>query len=155
MGQVSTLYGIGTLLYSSSRWSQPIFHKVVMKGRQHLEYHRWQLILRPKYMLQACLKSSLGKLYGQHWDLIKQYEESLSKMLHDILEDDHIHWHPPLIRQCTKLRPCCRSIRIFDLFCNCMRFPWNICNRCGMQKEHTFTSDTWSFTSLVLACVLK
>ena len=33
------------------------------------------------------LKSSLRKFYG---DLTKQYEVPLSRMLHDILDDDHI-----------------------------------------------------------------
>ena len=31
-------------------------------------------------------------------DLIKHYEVLLSRMLHDILDDDHIQWHPPLVR---------------------------------------------------------
>ena len=43
------------------------------------------------------LKSSLRKLYGRYGDLIKQYEVPLSRMLHSILEDDHIQWHPPQI----------------------------------------------------------
>ena len=34
-------------------------------------------------------------------DLIKQYEVPLSRMLHDILDDDHLQWHPPLIRHYT------------------------------------------------------
>ena len=36
------------------------------------------------------LKSSLRKLYGRYGDLTKQYEVPLSRMLHDILDDDHI-----------------------------------------------------------------
>ena len=36
------------------------------------------------------LKSSLRKFYGRYGDLTKQYEAPLSRMLHDILEDDHI-----------------------------------------------------------------
>ena len=43
------------------------------------------------------LRSSLRKFYGQYGDLIKQYEVPFSRMLHDILEDDHIQWHAPLI----------------------------------------------------------
>ena len=43
------------------------------------------------------LKSSLRKFYGRYGDLTKQYEVPLSRMLHDILDDDHIQWHPPLI----------------------------------------------------------
>ena len=47
------------------------------------------------------LKSSLRKFYGQYGDLTKQYEAPLSRMLHDILDDDHIQWHPPLIGHYT------------------------------------------------------
>ena len=47
------------------------------------------------------LKSSLRKFYGRYGDLIKQYEVLLSRMLNDILDDDHIQWHRPLIRHNT------------------------------------------------------
>ena len=36
------------------------------------------------------LRSSLRKFYGRYGDLIKQYEAPLSRMLHDIPDDDHI-----------------------------------------------------------------
>ena len=36
------------------------------------------------------LRSSLRKFYGRYGNLIKQYEVPLSRMLHDILDDDHI-----------------------------------------------------------------
>ena len=36
------------------------------------------------------LKSSLRKFYGRYGDLTKQYEVPLSRILHDILDDDHI-----------------------------------------------------------------
>ena len=32
----------------------------------------------------------IRKFYGRYGDLIKQYEVSLSRMLHDILDDDHL-----------------------------------------------------------------
>ena len=47
------------------------------------------------------LKSSIRKFYGRYGDLAKQYEVPLSRMLHDILEEDHIQWHPHLIRHYT------------------------------------------------------
>ena len=50
------------------------------------------------------LKSSLRKFYGRYGDLIKNYEVSLSQMLHDILGHDHIQWHPQSIRHYTNLR---------------------------------------------------
>ena len=51
------------------------------------------------------LKSSLRKFYGRYEDLTKQYEVPLSRMLHDILDDDHIQWHPPLIGHYTNFWP--------------------------------------------------
>ena len=51
------------------------------------------------------LRSSLRKLYGRYGDLIKQYEVHLSRMLHDILDDGHLQWHPPLIRHYTNFWP--------------------------------------------------
>ena len=36
------------------------------------------------------LRSSLRKFYGRYGDLIKQYEVPLSRMLHDILDDDRL-----------------------------------------------------------------
>ena len=44
------------------------------------------------------LRSSLGKFYGRYGDLIKQYEAPLSRMLQDILDNDHLQGHPPLTR---------------------------------------------------------
>ena len=46
-------------------------------------------LLRQGYVMER-LKSSLRKFYGRYGDLIKHYEVSLSKMLHDILGHDHI-----------------------------------------------------------------
>ena len=60
-------------------------------------------LLGQGYVMER-LKSSLGKFYGRYGDLIKNYEVSLSQMLHDILGHDHIQWHPQLIRHYTNLR---------------------------------------------------
>ena len=46
-------------------------------------------LLGQGYVLER-LKSSLRKFYGRYGDLIKHYEVSHSKMLHDILGHDHI-----------------------------------------------------------------
>ena len=54
-------------------------------------------LLGQGYVMER-LKSSLRKFYGRYGDLIKQYEVSLSQMLHDILGHDHIQWHTQLIR---------------------------------------------------------
>ena len=52
------------------------------------------------------LRSSLRKFYGRNRDLIKQYEVPLSRILHEILDDDHIQWHPQLIRHYKNFWPC-------------------------------------------------
>ena len=51
------------------------------------------------------LKSSLRKFYCRYGDLTKQFEVPLSRMLHIILEDNHIQWHPPLMRHNTNFWP--------------------------------------------------
>ena len=51
------------------------------------------------------LRSSLRKFYGRYGDLIKQYGVPISRMLHDILDDGHLQWHPPLIRHYTNFWP--------------------------------------------------
>ena len=69
------------------------------------------------------LKSSLMKFYGRYGDLTKQYEVPLSRMLHDILEDDHLQWHPPLMRHYTNFLPFTDLDLIieFDILPNCVR----------------------------------
>ena len=51
------------------------------------------------------LKSSLRKFYGRYVDLIKQYEVSLSQMLNDILQPDHIQRQPPTDQTLYRTRP--------------------------------------------------
>ena len=53
-------------------------------------------LLEQEYVKER-LKSSLRKVCGR--DLIKQYEVTFSRMLHNILEVYHIQWHLTLIRQ--------------------------------------------------------
>ena len=55
-------------------------------------------------------KSCLEKLCGRNRDLLKQYYVPFSQMLHDIMDDDHVQWHPPLIRHYNILRPCYRIL---------------------------------------------
>ena len=61
------------------------------------------------------LRSSLRKFYGRYGDLIKQYDVPLSRMLHDILDDDHLQWHPPLIRHYTNFWPYCWSLPYYRI----------------------------------------
>ena len=71
------------------------------------------------------LRSSLRKFYGRYGDLTKQYKVPLSQMLHDILEDNHIQWHPLLMRHYTDCWPFTDLdlITEFDFLPNCARFP--------------------------------
>ena len=66
--------------------------------------------LSNKFLMQGYVKkrlrSSVRQFYGRYGDLIKQYEVPLSRMLHDILDDDHIQWHPPLIRHYINFWSC-------------------------------------------------
>ena len=101
--------------------------------------------------VKDCLKSSLGKFYCRYGDLTKQYEVPLSRMLHDILEDNHIQWHPPLMRHYTNFLP----FTNLDLIIEFDFLP----NFCEVSIQHlqqrTLTPpDTWSFPTLGLACVL-
>ena len=43
----------------------------------------------------------IQKFYGRYGDLTNNIWDPLSRMLHDILDDDHIQWHPQLIRHYT------------------------------------------------------
>ena len=88
------------------------------------------------------LKSFLRKFFGRYGDLAKQYEVRLFRMFYDILEDDHIRWHPPWTRHYTNLWPFTdlNLITEFDFLPNCVEFPWNICNGCGMPTEDAYSS---------------
>ena len=56
-------------------------------------YSEGSAILGQGYVKER-LTSSQRKFYGLYGD---QYEVPLYRMLHDILDDDHIQWHPPFI----------------------------------------------------------
>ena len=71
------------------------------------------------------LRSSLRKFYGRYRDFIKQYEVPLSRMLHNILDDDHLQLHPLLIRHYTNCWPYDWSGPYYRIWLlpNCERFP--------------------------------
>ena len=54
--------------------------------------------LRGQRCVRERLKSSLSKFYGRYGDIIRRYEVSFYRVLHNILGNDHIKWHPHLIR---------------------------------------------------------
>ena len=102
------------------------------------------------------LKSSLRKFYGRYGDLTKQYEVPLSRMLHDILDDDHIQWHPPLIGHYTIFWP----LLIWTLLPNLtfylivQGFHRTYATGAACQQRTLTPPDTWSCPTLGLACVL-
>ena len=107
-------------------------------------------------MSRNVLKSSLRKFYGRYWDLTKQYEVPLSRMLHDILDDDHIQWHPPLIGHYTNFWP----LLIWTLLPNLtfylivQGFHRTYVTGAACQQRTLTPPDTWSCPTLGLACVL-
>ena len=102
------------------------------------------------------LKSSLRKFYGRYGDLTKQYEVPLSRMLHDILDDNHIQWHPPLIGHYTNFWP----LLIWTLLPNLtfylivQGFHRTYATGAACQQRTLTPPDTWSCPTLGLACVL-
>ena len=102
------------------------------------------------------LKSSLRKFYGRYGDLTKQYEVPLSRMLHDILDDDHIQWHPTLIEHYTSFWP----LLIWTLLPNLtfylivQGFHRTYATGVACQQRTLTPPDTWSCPTLGLACVL-
>ena len=89
-------------------------------------------------------------------DLTKQYEVPLSRMLHDILDDDHIQWHPPLIGHYTNFLP----LLIWTLLPNMtfylivQGFDRTYATGGACQQRTLTPLDTWSCPTLGLACVL-
>ena len=71
------------------------------------------------------LKSSLRKFYGRYGDLTKQYEVPLSRMLHDILDDDHYTVTPSIDRTLHQFLTIIDLdlITEFDFLPSCTRFP--------------------------------
>ena len=102
------------------------------------------------------LKSSLRKFYGRCGDLTKQYEVPLSRMLHDILDDDHIQWQPPLIGHYTNFWP----LPIWTLLPNLtfylivQGFHRTYATGAACQQRTLTPPDTLSCPTLGLACVL-
>ena len=83
------------------------------------------------------------------------YEVPLSRMLHDILDDDHIQWHPTLIGHYTNFWP----LLIWTLLPNLtfylivQGFHRTYATGAACQQR-TLTPDTWFCPTLGLACVL-
>ena len=103
------------------------------------------------------LRSSLRKFYGRYGDLIKQYEVPLSRMLHNILDDDHLQWHPSLIRHFTNFLT---LLLIWTLLSNltfylfARGFHRTFATGAAYQQRTLTLPDTWSCPTLGLASVL-
>ena len=71
------------------------------------------------------LTSSLRKFYGRYGDLTKQYEVPISRMLHVILDDDHITVTPSIDNTLHQFLTVTDLdlITDFDFLRNCARFP--------------------------------
>ena len=102
------------------------------------------------------LKSSPRKFYGRYGDLTKQYEVPLSRVLHDILDDDHIQWHPPLIRHYTNFWPLLiwTLLPNLTLYLIVQGFHRTYATGVACQQRTLTPPDTWSCPTLGLACVL-
>ena len=113
------------------------------------------LLLGQGYVKER-LKSSLRKFYGRYENPTKQYEVPLSQMLHDILDDDHIQWHPPLIGHYTNSWP----LLIWTLLSNLtfylivQGFHRTYAMDAACQQRTLTPPGTWSGPTLGLACVL-
>ena len=72
---------------------------------------------------------SLWSIWGSH----KNYEVSLSQMLHDILGHDNIQWHPQLIRYHTNLRTYYRTGLYYRFlpYYQILEVSKKHCNGCG------------------------
>ena len=92
-------------------------------------------LLKQEYLRER-LKFEFRKFYGRYGGLIKQYEVSLSWMLHDILILDQLPWllnrsdFSPISWPWYRARPSSN----FDWF------PWSIFNVCGMPVGNAYPS---------------
>ena len=97
-------------------------------------------------MSRKRLKSSLRKFYGRYGDLTKQYEVPLSRMLHDILDDDHIQWPPSLIGHYTNFWPLLISTLLPNLtfYLIVQGFHRTYATGAACQQRTLTPPDTWS-----------
>ena len=84
-------------------------------------------------MPRGTLEISFRKFYNRHWDLIKQYEVSLSRMLNDILTCDQLQWFLTRLDFSSISWSLYRSWPISN-------FEWFTWNRCGMPAGKAYPS---------------
>ena len=94
-------------------------------------------------------------IWSLQWSY-KKIEVPFSRMLQDILDDDHIQWHPPLIRHCNTSWP----ILIWTLLPNLnfylivRGFHRTFATGAVYQQRTLTPPDSWSCPTLGLACAL-
>ena len=89
-------------------------------------------------------------------EILSNNMRPLSRLLHNILEDDHIQWHPPWVRHYINFWPCywsgpyCR-IWLFNLVARSFHrtFAWGM----ACQQRTLTPPNTWSCPVLGLAGV--
>ena len=96
-------------------------------------------LLKQGYLAER-LKLSFRKFYGRYWNLIHQFEVSLSRMLNNILILDQLTSQE--IRLSNNFMTFIPSLTFTDY----EWFPWSICNGCGMPA-----GNAYSFGHLVLS----
>ena len=80
----------------------------------------------------------------------------LSRMLHDILDDNHIQWHPSLIKHYTNFWPILIWTFLPNLTFNLtvQGFHGTYATGAACQQRTLAPLDTWSCPTMGLACVL-
>ena len=100
---------------------------------------------------------SVRKFYDRYGDLIKQYEIPFTRMLHAILDDDHLQWHPPLLRYYTNFWPYYWSgpyYRIWRFYRIAIGFYTTFATGAACQQRTLTPQDTWSCPTSGLTSVL-
>ena len=112
-------------------------------------------LLEHGYVIER-LKSFLRKFYGRYGEFIKNYEVSLSEMLHDILGHVHIQWHTQLIRHYTNLRTYYRTGLYYRFlpYYQILEVSIEHCNGCGYPTEDAYSSRHLVLSHLGLSFVL-
>ena len=145
-----------------------LIYNVKKQEREDLTRTTWQFSKKPRKQNKNCKNLLRQEFYlclqmvaqrkfcGRYGDFTKQYEVPLSRMLHDILDDDHIQWHPPLIRHYTNFWPLLFWTLLPNLtFYLIVQGSHRAYVTGAACHQRTLTPpDTWSCPTFGLACVL-